>query len=81
MPRKKKEAKPDFVPLEIPDRIDMNYRYSYGGISPFFRAIKEEAKFLGSRCARCKKTYLPPGSTVPNVTVPRNGSHSAPMER
>lgn len=60
MARKKKEAEPDFVPFEISDRIDMTYRYSYGGISPFFRAIKEEAKLLGSRCARCKKTYLPP---------------------
>lgn len=60
MPRKKKEADPELVPFEIPDRIDMNYRYSYGGISPFFRAIKEESKLLGSRCTRCKKTYLPP---------------------
>ncbi|MCG3111501.1 MAG: Zn-ribbon domain-containing OB-fold protein [Candidatus Manganitrophus sp. SB1] len=60
MARKKKEPRPDVVPFEIPDRIEMNYRYSYGGISPFFRAIKEEAKLLGSRCARCKKTYLPP---------------------
>lgn len=60
MARKKKEAEPEFIPFEIPDRIDMNYRYSYGGVSPFFRAIKEEAKLLGSRCARCKKIYLPP---------------------
>jgi uncharacterized OB-fold protein len=58
--RKKKESRPDVVSFEIPDRIEMNYRYSYGGISPFFRAIKEEAKLLGSRCDRCKKTYLPP---------------------
>lgn len=61
MTRKKKEVvQPDFIPFEIPDGIDMNYRYSYCGISPFFRAIKEEAKLFGSRCARCKKTYLPP---------------------
>jgi len=60
MARQKKKAGPDVVPFEIPDRIDMNYRYSYGGISPFFRAIKEEATLLGSRCTGCKKTYLPP---------------------
>lgn len=59
MPKSRKEE-PGFVPLEIPDRIDMNYRYSYGGVSPFFRALKEEGKILGARCARCKKTYLPP---------------------
>jgi len=61
-PKPKKISEPDrsFVPFELPDRIDMNYRYSFGGISPFFRALKEEGKILGARCARCKKTYLPP---------------------
>lgn len=57
MMRKKKAL---FIPLEILDRIDMDYRYSYGGISPFFRAIKEEGRLLGARCSRCKKVYLPP---------------------
>lgn len=47
-------------PLEISDRIDMNYRYSYGGISRFFRALKEKRQILGSRCNKCKKVYLPP---------------------
>ena len=52
-------------PLEIPDRIDMNYRYSYGGISRFFRELKENRRILGSRCSRCKKTYLPPRVNCP----------------
>ena len=56
----RKEKKAPFIPFEILDRIDMNYRYSYGGLSPFFRALQEEGKILGSRCARCKKVYLPP---------------------
>lgn len=47
------------LPLEISDRIDMNYRYSYGGISRFFRSLKE-GKILGTRCPGCRKVYLPP---------------------
>jgi uncharacterized OB-fold protein len=47
-------------PFEIPDRIDMNYRYSYGGVSRFFRELKENGRIFGSRCSKCRKVYLPP---------------------
>ncbi len=59
-PKKIKEPDRSFVPFELPDRIDMNYNYSFGGISPFFLALRDEGKILGARCVRCKKTYLPP---------------------
>ncbi len=59
--KKNSNAKrPPLIPFEIPDRIDMNYKYSYGGISPFFKTLKEEGRLLGARCSRCKKVYLPP---------------------
>lgn len=47
-------------PLEIPDRMEIYYKYSYGGISRFFRELKENKRILGSRCPKCRKVYLPP---------------------
>ncbi|MBI4575052.1 MAG: AMP-binding protein [Planctomycetes bacterium] len=48
------------APLEVPDRIEMEYRYSYGGQSRFFREVLEHRRLLGSRCTTCGKVYLPP---------------------
>jgi uncharacterized OB-fold protein len=65
-------------PLEIPDRIEISYRYSYGGISRFFREIKENGRILGSRCPSCKRVYLPPrincsACYLPTQWVPLGG--------
>ncbi|MDC4203490.1 MAG: hypothetical protein MPW14_16685 [Candidatus Manganitrophus sp.] len=73
MPRKKKEAKPDFVPLEIPDRIEMNYRYSYGGISPFSGRSKKKRSSSAAAAPAAKKPIFPRASTAPNVTFQRSG--------
>jgi len=54
-----KNVDPD-LPLEISDRIEMTYKYSYGGVSRFFRELRDHKRILGSRCAKCKKVYLPP---------------------
>lgn len=54
-----KKAKMD-DPLEIPDRIEIYYKYSYGGVSRFFRELRENKRILGSKCPRCKIVYLPP---------------------
>jgi uncharacterized OB-fold protein len=40
--------------------IPVNYVYTYGlGLEKFFRAIKEQGKFLASRCKGCGVTYFP----------------------
>ncbi|MFQ5454879.1 MAG: Zn-ribbon domain-containing OB-fold protein [Nitrospirota bacterium] len=55
------EGKTDInAPLEIPDKIEIFYRYSYGGISRFFRELRDNKKILGSRCEGCGMVYLPP---------------------
>lgn len=38
----------------------VEYRYSYGGISRFFREIVENEKLYGTRCPSCHKTWVPP---------------------
>mgnify|MGYP001046552839 CR=1 FL=1 len=41
--------------------IPVYYVYTMGRAGErFFRAIKEEGKFLGTRCNRCDKVFVPP---------------------
>jgi uncharacterized protein len=49
-----------YEPLEIPDVMKVTYKYSYGGQSPFFRALRDYGKLLGAKCASCDFTYCPP---------------------
>ncbi len=48
------------APLEVPDIIDITYKYSYGGISRFFREIRDNKRLYGTKCTRCGKVWLPP---------------------
>ncbi len=48
------------TPLEVPDIMDITYKYSYGGISRFFREIRDNQKLFGSKCTKCGKVWLPP---------------------
>ncbi|HEX4922644.1 MAG TPA: Zn-ribbon domain-containing OB-fold protein [Bdellovibrionales bacterium] len=54
------EKKDLFEPLEIPDVMRITYKYTYGGQSPFFRALRDYGKLLGAKCAKCDFTYCPP---------------------
>lgn len=47
-------------PLEIPDRIQIDYRYSYGLTSRFFREIRDHKRIFGTRCKTCGTVFLPP---------------------
>lgn len=48
------------APLEIPDRIQIDYKYSYGLTSRFFREIRDNQRIYGSRCRSCGTVFLPP---------------------
>jgi uncharacterized OB-fold protein len=48
------------APLEVPDRILINYKYSLGGQSRFFRELRRNKKLYGSRCPACNITFCPP---------------------
>lgn len=47
-------------PLEIPDKMEIFFKYSYGGQSRFFRELRENKRILGAKCAKCGKVYCPP---------------------
>ncbi len=48
--------------FEIPDKMVMFYKYSYGGQSKFFYELMEHAELYGSRCKKCGIVYFPPRS-------------------
>ncbi len=47
-------------PLEVPDKISVSYKYSYGGQSRFFRELRENKKIYAAKCAKCGKVFFPP---------------------
>jgi len=58
------------APLEIPDIMDITYKYTYGGISRFFREIRDNKQLYGTRCTRCGKVWLPPRSNCNECYAP-----------
>jgi len=48
------------APLEIPDKMDVLYKYTYGQQSRFFRELRENKKIYGAKCPHCGKVYCPP---------------------
>ncbi len=50
----------DFLAHEIRDRIHINYKYTMGGQSKFFRDLKNEKKLQGTKCTKCGKIWMPP---------------------
>jgi uncharacterized OB-fold protein len=48
------------APLEYPDKIEIFYKYAYGGQSRFFRELRENRRLYGSKCPKCGKVFCPP---------------------
>lgn len=49
------------APLQFNGEMPVASRYTFGLAGErFFRTIKDEARILGTHCARCKITYVPP---------------------
>ncbi|MEW6275451.1 MAG: Zn-ribbon domain-containing OB-fold protein [Bacillota bacterium] len=59
-------AKPADAPLEIPDKIEIFYKYTYGRQSRFFREIRENKRLYGARCPKCGKVFCPPRAGCPH---------------
>ncbi len=47
-------------PLEIRDQITNDYLFSYGGISRFFREVKDNQVLMATRCLGCGIVRCPP---------------------
>ncbi len=48
------------APFEIKDDILNSYVYSYGGVSRFFRELKDNARIMATKCKGCGKVWCPP---------------------
>ena len=55
--------------FETPDAWSVKYNYHYGRMSPFFRALKEDKKLLGTRCPKCGRVCCPPRVDCPECFV------------
>jgi uncharacterized OB-fold protein len=54
-------------PFELPfTDWKPQYLYSLGELSPFFRAIVDEKRLLGSKCPKCSKVWMPPRGDCPD---------------
>ena len=48
------------APLEIPDKMEVFFKYSYGKQSRFFRELRENKRLMGAKCVKCGRVYCPP---------------------
>lgn len=48
------------TPLQIPYHMGIDYKYSYGGLSRFFREIRDNQKLYATKCKNCARVSLPP---------------------
>ena len=55
--------------MEITDKFEVNYLFSYGGISRFFQEIVENQRIYGTRCPKCGKVYCPPRNNCSDCYV------------
>ncbi len=61
------QAKDMNAPLEIPyTDWKPEYLYSLGEVSRFFREIIDNRKLYGTRCPKCRKTWMPPRGYCPD---------------
>ncbi len=58
------EPPPD-APFEVPDKMEIFYKYSYGKQSRFFREIMKNKKIFGAKCKKCGRVYCPPRHACP----------------
>jgi uncharacterized OB-fold protein len=59
------------APMVHKSRISVPYHWWAGETaSRFFIALRDEQKILGTRCAKCKKVFLPPRKTCPVCFTP-----------
>ena len=51
------------------DEWSLKYMYRYGGMSPFFKAMKEDEKILGTICPKCGRVCCPPTIDCPKCFI------------
>jgi uncharacterized OB-fold protein len=56
--------------FEVPWQLRVDYLYSYGEISKFFREVVENKKLFATRCSKCGQTFMPPRGDCPTCWAP-----------
>lgn len=51
-------------------KIEVDFDYSYGRISKFFKELMDNKKIMGTKCTKCGIVFCPPTSDCPNCWVP-----------
>ncbi len=54
------------TPLEVPDRMSITYKYTFGGQSRFFRELRDNGRIMGTKCISCGISFCPPRSNCSN---------------
>ena len=60
----------DLQAHEIRDVIRINYKYTMGGQSKFFKELMNKKKLLGTKCSKCGKVWMPPRINCSDCYVP-----------
>ena len=60
----------DFQAHEIRDVIRINYKYTMGGQSKFFKELMNNKMLLGTKCSKCGKVWMPPRINCSDCYVP-----------
>jgi uncharacterized OB-fold protein len=56
--------------FEVPWRLRVDYLFSYGEVSRFFREVVENKRLLATRCTGCRKVIMPPRGDCPHCWTP-----------
>ncbi len=60
----------NFQAHEIRDVIRINYKYTMGGQSKFFKELIKSKRLLGTKCSNCGKVWMPPRINCSDCYVP-----------
>jgi len=56
--------------FEVPWQLRVDYLYSYGELSKFFRELVENKRLFATQCSQCGKVFMPPRGDCPYCWAP-----------
>ncbi len=56
--------------FEVPWQLRVDYLYSYGELSKFFKEIVENKRLFATKCSQCGKVFMPPRGDCPYCWAP-----------
>jgi len=56
--------------FEVPWQLRVDYLFSYGEISRFFKEVVENKRLFATKCTKCQKVIMPPRGDCPECWAP-----------